>query len=56
VVRVQKDDEIQFSGTLVSYDPSPFVLHWDSVKVDPSTIPDKGGAKKPAAHKPAPKP
>ena len=54
-VRVQKDDEIQFSGTLVSYDPSPFVLHWDSVKVDPSTIPEKGGAKKPAAHKPAPK-
>ena len=55
VVRVVKDDEIQFSGTLVSYDPSPFVLHWDSVKVDPSTIPDKGGAKKPAAHRPAPK-
>lgn len=56
VVRVQKDDEIQFSGTLVSYDPSPFVLHWDAVKVDPTTIPDKGGAKRPPAHKPAPKP
>ena len=47
VVRVQKEDEIRFSGTLVSYDPSPFLLHWDGVKVDPTTIPDKGGAKKP---------
>ncbi len=46
VTRVQKDDEIRFSGTLVSYDPSPFMLHWDSVKVDPSTIPEKGGAGK----------
>ncbi len=54
VVRVQKDDEIRFSGTLVSYDPSPFMLHWDSVKVDPSTIPEKGGAKKPV-HKAPPK-
>ncbi len=41
VARVQKEDEIRFSGTLVSYDPSPFRLHWDSVKVDPTTIPDK---------------
>jgi len=48
VARVQKEDEIRFSGTLVSYDPSPFLLHWDMVKVDPTTIPDKGGAKRPA--------
>lgn len=48
VARVQKEDEIRFSGTLVSYDPSPFLLHWDAVKVDPTTIPDKGGAKRPA--------
>ena len=44
VARLAKDDEIQFSGTLASYDPSPFMLHWDSVKVDPSTIPEKGAA------------
>jgi hypothetical protein len=56
VVRVQKDDEVRFSGTLVSYDPSPFLLHWDSVKVDPSTIPEKSGAKHAPAHKPAAKP
>jgi tetratricopeptide (TPR) repeat protein len=54
VVRVQKDDEISFSGTLVSYDPSPFMLHWDMVKVDPTTIPEKGAAKKPV-HKAAAK-
>lgn len=54
VVRVQKEDEIQFSGTLVGYDPSPFMLHWDSVKVDPSTIPEKAGARRPP-RKPAPK-
>ncbi len=47
VARVQKEDEIRFSGTLVSYDPSPFMLHWDAVKVDPTTIPEKAGAKRP---------
>jgi tetratricopeptide (TPR) repeat protein len=56
VVRLEKDDPIQFSGTVASYDPSPFLLHWDQVKVDPTTIPDKAGAPKhPPAHKPAPK-
>ena len=48
VVRLSKDDPIRFSGMLVGYDPSPFILHWDQVKVDPSVIPEKaGGAKKP---------
>lgn len=59
VVRLQKDDPIRFSGALVSYDPSPFLLHWDQVKVDPSTIPppEKAGApKRTAPHKPVPKP
>lgn len=41
VVRLQKDDGIRFSGTLVSYDPTPFLLHWDQVKVDPTVIPEK---------------
>jgi len=39
VVRIEKGDPISFSGTIVSYDPSPFLLHWDDVKVDPSSIP-----------------
>ncbi|HWF40060.1 MAG TPA: hypothetical protein VG322_16160 [Candidatus Acidoferrales bacterium] len=42
VVRLSKDDGIRFSGTLVSYDPSPFLLHWDQVKVDPTVIPEAG--------------
>ena len=46
VVRLQKDDGIRFSGTLVSYDPSPFMLHWDQVKVDSSIIPEKGSTGK----------
>jgi len=56
VVRFQKDDPIRFSGALVSYDPSPFLLHWDQVKVDPTTIPPPAGAPRhPPAHKPAAK-
>lgn len=52
VVRLQKDDGIRFSGTIESYDPSPFLLHWDQVKVDPSIIPEKGSTGK---HKVPPK-
>jgi tetratricopeptide (TPR) repeat protein len=55
VLRVQKEDEIRFSGTLVSYDPMPFMLHWDSVKVDPSTIPEKGSTAKHPPRKATPK-
>ena len=56
VARFEKDDPISFAGTLVSYDPSPFLMHWDQVKVDPTSIPapEKTGAKRPV-HKPAPK-
>jgi tetratricopeptide (TPR) repeat protein len=57
VVRFQKDDPIRFSGALVSYDPSPFLLHWDQVKVDPTTIPAAaGGPKRTPTHKPTAKP
>jgi tetratricopeptide (TPR) repeat protein len=52
VARLQKDDPIRFSGTLVSYEPSPLMLHWDQVKVDPTIIPEKGNTGK---HKPVPK-
>jgi len=57
VVRLMKDDEIRFSGSMAGYDPSPFILHWDGVKVDPSVIPEKTapGGKKPAPRKAAPK-
>lgn len=41
VARLQKDDGIRFAGTVSSYDPNPFLLHWTDVKVDPSIIPEK---------------
>lgn len=51
VTRLQKNEAIRFSGTIVSYDPSPFLLHWDQVKVDPSIIPAKGATpRKRGAH------
>lgn len=46
VLRLKKDDGIRFSGTLVSYDLSPFMLHWDQVKVDPSIIPKETPTKR----------
>lgn len=56
VVRLQKDDGIRFSGTLVSYDPSPFLLHWDQVKVDPAVIPAAAEAGKHTHKVPTKKP
>jgi tetratricopeptide (TPR) repeat protein len=53
VSRLAKDDGVRFSGAIVSYDPSPFLLHWDQVKVDPTTIPEKADAGK--HHKVPPK-
>jgi tetratricopeptide (TPR) repeat protein len=44
VSRFKKDDEIVFDGTLVGYDPQPFMLHFDKAKVDPKIIPAEGGA------------
>jgi tetratricopeptide (TPR) repeat protein len=46
VTRLAKDDGVRFSGAIVSYDPSPFLLHWDQVKVDPTTIPEKAATGK----------
>jgi tetratricopeptide (TPR) repeat protein len=47
VTRLAKDDGLRFSGAIVSYDPTPFLLHWDQVKVDPTIIPEKAEAGKP---------
>ena len=55
VVRFQKEDPITFSGTIVSYDPSPFLLHWDDVKVDPASIPAEKATPGHRAAKPATK-
>gem|GEM_PF-372150 len=49
VARMQKGTAIKFTGTLVSYDTQPFMLHFANVKVDPSVIPPapKGPARRP---------
>jgi hypothetical protein len=54
--RLEKEQGVRFSGTLVGYDPDPnFMLHWDKAKVNAEDIPtEKGGAKKPV-RKPATK-
>jgi tetratricopeptide (TPR) repeat protein len=54
--RLEKEQGVRFSGTMVGYDPEPnFMLHWDKAKVNAEDIPtEKGGAKKPV-HKPAAK-
>jgi hypothetical protein len=51
--RLQKDDGVRFAGTLVAFDPSPVMLHWDKAKVNPEDIPAEGAKHKP--HKVAPK-
>jgi hypothetical protein len=49
--RLAKDDVLEFAGTLVSYDPTPFMLHFDKGKVNPDYIPAvKGGATKKHPH------
>jgi tetratricopeptide (TPR) repeat protein len=48
VSRFQKGDGIKFTGTLVKFDTQPFLLYFDKVQVDASTIPaEKGPAKRP---------
>ena len=37
--RLQKDEGARFTGTLASYDPEPFMLHWDKARVNPEDIP-----------------
>jgi tetratricopeptide (TPR) repeat protein len=53
--KLEKDNPVHFTGTLVSYDPSPaFMLHWDKAKVSDDDLPKEKG-KKPAPKKPAAK-
>jgi tetratricopeptide (TPR) repeat protein len=54
--RIQKDDGVRFSGTLVAYDPDPaFMLHWDKAKVNPEDIPAEKSTGKRTPHKVPPK-
>src|SRR5215471_11064880 len=57
VARLEKDNPVRFTGTLLTYDPEPaFMLHWDKAKVNAEDIPaDKTPAKKPPVRRPAPR-
>jgi tetratricopeptide (TPR) repeat protein len=55
--KLEKDNPVRFTGTLVAYDPDPnFMLHWDKAKVNAEDIPKekekKGTKKRPASKKP----
>lgn len=53
--KLEKDNAVHFTGTLVSFDPDPnFMLHWDKAKVKEEDLP-KEGTKKPAARRPSAK-
>jgi tetratricopeptide (TPR) repeat protein len=53
--KLEKDNPVRFTGTLLSYDPDPaFMLHWDKAKVNEEDIPkdkEKGKKKRPVTKK-----
>jgi tetratricopeptide (TPR) repeat protein len=53
--KLEKDNPVRFTGSLVAYDPDPaFMLHWDKSKVNEEDIPkekEKGKKKRPATKK-----
>ncbi|MCU1243118.1 MAG: hypothetical protein JWO71_3844 [Candidatus Acidoferrum typicum] len=55
--KLEKDNPVRFTGTLVAYDPEPnFMLHWDKAKVNAEDIPKekekKTTKKRPSTKKP----
>jgi hypothetical protein len=55
--KLEKDNPVRFTGTLVSYDPDPaFILHWDKAKVNAEDIPKDKEKKAPTKRRPTKKP
>ena len=53
VRRLQKGDGVRFTGTLSGYTPTPFMLTWDTAKVNADDIPQEKpapGARRPGHH------
>ena len=54
--KLEKDNPVRFTGTLLAYDPEPnFMLHWDKAKVNAEDIPkekQKTPKKRPSTKKP----
>jgi tetratricopeptide (TPR) repeat protein len=55
--KLEKDNPVRFTGTLVAYDPDPaFMLHWDKAKVNAEDIPKEKEKKSPTKKRPTKKP
>ncbi len=55
--KLEKDNPVRFTGTLVAYDPDPnFMLHWDKAKVNAEDIPKEKEKKAPTKKRPTKKP
>jgi hypothetical protein len=52
VKKIPANDELRFGATLVGYDQTPFVLHWEKGKVNPDDIPKDEGKKPPVKKRP----
>jgi tetratricopeptide (TPR) repeat protein len=48
VEKFEKGDYFRFTGTLLTYEPSPLLVHWDKPKINPEDIPKEaeGGKRK----------
>jgi tetratricopeptide (TPR) repeat protein len=54
--KLEKDNPVRFTGTLVAYDPEPnFMLHWDKAKVNAEDIPKEKEKKSPTKKRPVTK-
>jgi tetratricopeptide (TPR) repeat protein len=52
--RLEKDAVVRFTGTLVAYSQSPFLLTWDKAKINAEDLPEEKGPAKKAPVKRAP--
>jgi tetratricopeptide (TPR) repeat protein len=54
--KLEKDNPVRFTATLVAYDPEPnFMLHWDKAKVNAEDIPKEKEKKGPTKKRPSTK-
>jgi tetratricopeptide (TPR) repeat protein len=54
--KLEKNNPVRFTGTLVAYDPDPnFMLHWDKAKVNAEDIPKEKEKKAPTKKRPSTK-
>jgi tetratricopeptide (TPR) repeat protein len=52
--RLEKDAVVRFTGTLVTYSQSPFLLTWDKAKINTEDLPEEKAAPKKGPAKKAP--